>query len=138
MPAASPETRPVATIGSETILLVEDDPDLRLSVRTNLSRLGYHVLESQNGPQALQVLQAKQGEIRLLLTDMVMPGGMTGTELTLLARARNPQLKVVCMSGYSAELVGKAWPIAGSVTCLTKPFQASELARAVREALDQN
>jgi PAS domain S-box-containing protein len=132
----SPPTRLVTPGGSETILLVEDDPDLRLSVRTTLSRLGYSILEAQNGPQALQVLRANQHEISLLLTDMVMPGGMTGAELVQRARANNPRLKVVCMSGYTTELVATALPIEGAATFLTKPFQASELARTVRDCLD--
>jgi len=127
-----------ASGGNETLLLVEDDPELRLSMRTTLIRLGYHILEAQNGHQALEVLQAHPTEIRLLLTDMVMPGGMTGTELMERARANNPRLKVICMSGYSTELVGKAFPAAGAATLLGKPFHASELARAVRDALDRN
>jgi PAS domain S-box-containing protein len=127
----------VAAGGNETILLVEDDPELRLSVRATLSRLGYHILEARNGPEALQVLKAELQEIHLLLTDMVMPGGMSGTELVERARAQNPQLKAVCMSGYSTELVGRAFPAASAARFLTKPFQAMELAQAVRDALDQ-
>jgi PAS domain S-box-containing protein len=131
-------TRRVAPAGNETILLVEDDAGLRVSMRTNLQRLGYRILEAQNGAQALHVFQEHQGEIRLLLTDMVMPGGMTGMELTERALANNPNLKVVCMSGYSNELVAKALPVAGVATFLTKPFQAIELAQTVREALDRD
>jgi PAS domain S-box-containing protein len=137
VPKSSPAVRQVQPGGSETILLVEDDPELRLSVRRILSRLGYHILEAQNGHQALRVLQAYHHEIRLMLTDMVMPGGMTGTELTEQARVSHPHLKVICMSGYSIELVGKTCPLAGAATLLSKPFQVSELAQVVRDTLDQ-
>jgi PAS domain S-box-containing protein len=138
VPRPSAPTRRRAAGGSETILLVEDDSDLRLSVRTTLSRLGYQILEARNGPEALQLLQTDPHEIHLLLTDMVMPGGMSGMELTERARAHNPQLKAVCMSGYSTELVGKAFPLADTATFLNKPFQATELAHAIRDALDQD
>jgi len=131
-------TRRAVPGGNETILLVEDDAGLRVSMRTTLQRLGYRILEAQNGAQALQVFQEHQGEIRLLLTDMVMPGGMTGMELTERALANNPNLEVVCMSGYSNALVAKALPLAGAATFLAKPFQAIELAKAVREALDRD
>jgi CheY-like chemotaxis protein len=138
VPKPLPAGLQTASGGNETLLLVEDDPELRVSMRTTLIRLGYHILEAQNGHQALEILQAHPTEIRLLLTDMVMPGGMTGTELMERARANNPGLKVICMSGYSTELVGKAFPAAGAATLLGKPFHASELARAVRDALDRN
>jgi PAS domain S-box-containing protein len=127
-----------APTGNETILLVEDDAGLRVSMRTTLLRLGYRIFEAPNAVQAQQIFRENRGDIRLLLTDMVMPGGMTGLDLTEWAVANKPDLKVVCMSGYSNELVARASPAIGAASCLTKPFQAIELAQAVRNALDRD
>ncbi len=122
--------------GKETILLVEDDATLRASVAKALSRLGYHVLEVPNAVAALEVWKPHQNEIRLLLTDMVMPGGMTGKELGERLLKENPKLKVVYTSGYSAEVAGKDFPLEEGVNFLTKPFEAHKLAQTIRAALD--
>jgi PAS domain S-box-containing protein len=137
VPKLARPVMPAAPGGRETILLVEDDPELRLSVRRILSQLGYHILEAGSGHDALEVLSGNSIEVHLLLTDMVMPGGMTGTALAARAHAEHPELKVIFMSGYSPELVGKGSHMADAAACLTKPFQAIELARAVRAALDE-
>jgi two-component system, cell cycle sensor histidine kinase and response regulator CckA len=122
--------------GDETILLVEDDPSLRLSVRRTLSQLGYRVLEAPTGVQALDVWKQNREEIRLLLTDLVMPDGMTGKTLAQRLLQDNAELKVIYMSGYSAEVVGKDFPLKEGVNFLSKPFQASKLAQTIREKLD--
>ena len=93
--------------GQETILLVEDDSAVRASERTTLSRLGYRVLEAATGKEALEVWEQHRNEIRLLLTDLVMPGGMTGMELAEQLLQRDAKLKVIYCSGYSAEIAGK-------------------------------
>jgi CheY-like chemotaxis protein len=123
--------------GSETILLVEDDPRLRSSVRTALSQLGYHVLEAQDGITALDVWKNRRDEIRLLLTDLVMPGKITGRQLAQTLIEDNPQLKVTYMSGYSVEVVGKDFPTQEGFNFLTKPFSAAKLAKIVRNCLDE-
>jgi PAS domain S-box-containing protein len=122
--------------GSETILLVEDDPRLRASIRRALSQLGYHILEAQDGAAALDVWKNHRNDIQLLLTDLVMPGKMTGKELAQIIVMDNPQIKVAYMSGYSVEVVGKDFPLKEGINFLTKPFAASNLAKMVRHCLD--
>jgi PAS domain S-box-containing protein len=124
--------------GSETILLVEDDPKVRAVVQTALSRLGYRIIEAPTGVKALAVWKENQSAIQLLLTDMVMPDGMTGIDLAQRILQENPDLKVVYMSGYSAEVVSKDFPMRDGVNFLTKPFQAHKLAQTVRNCLDKD
>jgi nitrogen-specific signal transduction histidine kinase/CheY-like chemotaxis protein len=122
--------------GTETILLVEDEPTLRAPAVTTLSRLGYRVLEASSGNDALEVWKQHRGEIRLLLTDLIMPGGMTGRELAAQLLQQNPKLKVVYSSGYSVEIVGKDFSPKENVNFLTKPYEAEKLAQTIRNSLD--
>jgi len=122
--------------GQETILLVEDDPALRDAARKALSQLGYRIIEAPTGVKALEVWQEYRHEISLLLTDLVMPDGMSGKDLAQNLLQENPKLKVIYMSGYSAEVVGKGFPMAEDVTFLTKPFPAQKLAQTIRDSLD--
>ena len=124
--------------GTESILLVEDEALLRASVRTALTRLGYHVLQATNGNEAMEVWNQHRDEIHLLLTDMVMPGGMTGKELAQKLLQRNPKLKVIYASGYSSEIAGEHILLETGVNFLTKPFQARTLAQTIRNRLDQD
>jgi CheY-like chemotaxis protein len=122
--------------GSETILLVEDEPALRSSVRASLLRLGYQVLEAANGEEALAVWKQNPGVIRLLLTDLVMPGGLTGKELAQQLLQLNPRLKVIYSSGYSVEVAGTDLVLEDGVNFLAKPFQPHKLAQTIRQSLD--
>jgi PAS domain S-box-containing protein len=122
--------------GDETILVVEDDLSLRVSVRNALSRLGYHVLEAQTGIRALELWNQNREKIRLLFTDMVMPDGMTGKELAGKLLQKDPKLKVIYTSGYSAEVAGREFPLNEGTNFLAKPFEAQKLAQTVRECLD--
>jgi signal transduction histidine kinase/ActR/RegA family two-component response regulator len=122
--------------GHETILLAEDDPALRVAVRKALSQLGYRILEAPTGVKALEVWNANRDEISLLLTDLVMPDGMNGKDLAQRLLQENPKLKVIYMSGYSAEVVGKDFPFTEDVNFLTKPFPAQKLAQTIRNCLD--
>jgi CheY-like chemotaxis protein len=122
--------------GSETILLVEDDAFLRASVRDTLLRFGYRVLDAINGNEALDVWKQHRDEIHLLLTDLVMPGGMTGIDLATILLKENPKLKVIYASGYSAEAAGNDFPLEEGVNFLTKPFQTAKLAHTLRHNLD--
>jgi signal transduction histidine kinase/ActR/RegA family two-component response regulator len=134
----SPQPALAATSGgNETILLAEDDPSLRVSVRKALSQLGYRILEAPTGVKALEVWKDNRAEIRLLLTDLVMPDGMSGKDLAERILQEDPRLKVIYMSGYSAEVVGKDFPLKEGVNFLAKPFQASKLAQTIRDNLDQ-
>ena len=129
----------LATIrgGNETILLVEDEPALRAPIRIALSRLGYRVLEASNGPEALEVWKQHRAEIRLLLTDLVLPGGISGKELGEQLLQSDSKLKVVYVSGYSADIAGKDFHLEEGVNFLTKPFAAHKLAETVRNCLDK-
>lgn len=123
--------------GPETILLVEDEQSLRVLVRNVLTRLGYRVLEATTGVTALEVWKEHQQDIRLLLTDLVMPDGMTGKALAEQLVAQNAKLKVIYTSGYSREIAGKDFPLQDGVNFLSKPFQAAKLAQTVRANLDE-
>jgi PAS domain S-box-containing protein len=120
--------------GSETILLVEDDPRLRRVLSRRLRTLGYSVLEAASGPAALTELTAAPA-VALLFTDMMMPGGMTGVELAEKALAMRPGLKILYTSGYAEPGVARLGLKAGA--WLKKPYTADELAEKIREALSE-
>jgi PAS domain S-box-containing protein len=122
--------------GSETILVVEDNPDVRKLVRRQLSELGYAVHEAGNGPEALKFLGSGV-EIDLLFTDVVMPEGMTGYELARLARENRPGLKVLFTSGYTAIGAGQDGMQRNAGPLLSKPYRKRDLAHFLRAALDQ-
>jgi len=122
--------------GNETILVAEDDPSVRVVVRKALSQRGYRILEASTGVKALEVWKQNRDEIRLLLTDLVMPDGMNGKVLAQRLLKEDPKLKVIYMSGYSAEVVGQDFPMNEGVNFLTKPFQALKLAQSIRSSLD--
>jgi len=124
--------------GNEMILLVEDEVALRSSMCKALSQLGYRTLESVNGADALKVWEQHRNEIDLLLTDLVMPGGMTGKDLAERFLKENPKLKVICTSGYNVEVASRDFPLEEGVNFLTKPFGAHKLAQTIREKLDAN
>jgi two-component system cell cycle sensor histidine kinase/response regulator CckA len=121
--------------GSETILVVEDDDDVRELTRTVLSRSGYRVLEAQNAGEALLVSEQHEGAIDLLLTDVVMPriGGRTLAERLVKAR---PGLKVVFMSGYADDPVKLQGVLEGGAAFIPKPVVPAVLQRMIREVLD--
>jgi two-component system cell cycle sensor histidine kinase/response regulator CckA len=123
--------------GNETILLVEDEKALRASMCKALSQLGYRVLESVSGVETQKVWEQHREEIDLLLTDMVMPGGMTGRDLAKRLLQENQKLKVIYTSGYSVEVASRDFPMEEGVNFITKPFGARKLAQTVRDCLDQ-
>jgi signal transduction histidine kinase/ActR/RegA family two-component response regulator len=124
--------------GHETILLVEDDPSLRKSVRMALAQAGYRILEAPTGVKALEVWRLNRDEIKLILTDLVMPDGMNGKDLARTLLKENPNLKVIFMSGYSTEVAGQDLVLQEGINFLAKPFQAAMLAQTVRNNLDRN
>jgi nitrogen-specific signal transduction histidine kinase/CheY-like chemotaxis protein len=129
----SPAERIVAPDGSETILVVEDDDMVRAYVESELKTLGYRVIAASNGPAALELLR-RPGDIDLLLTDVVMPGGMFGPELARQATSLRPGLKVLFTSGYTQNPV-KTPDGVGDARILTKPFRRKDLAAMLRSAL---
>ena len=121
--------------GREAILLVEDDPDIRDFVARTLLGLGYIVREAADGKSALELLET-DAPVELLLSDMTMPGGISGRDLVIEVRRRRPTLKILCMSGYSDQVVAGLMPLEYSL--LEKPFLKHDLARAVRSTLDRH
>jgi len=127
---------PAVTRGrKETILVVEDEPVLRELARMILQEYDYQVLEAGTGKEALGVWDEHQGKVDLLLTDMVMPEGMTGRELADQLKNRKPGLKIIYTSGYSAEIMGANLDNR-HVRFLQKPYPPPQLAQAIRECLD--
>jgi PAS domain S-box-containing protein len=121
--------------GKETILLVEDEAVLRELVRDILGQYQYRVVEAASGIEALKAWDENNGQIDLLLTDMVMPEGMTGSDVAAQLRKRKPGLKVIFTSGYSAEAVGRDFS-QGDAAFLAKPYLPPQLAQTVRQCLD--
>jgi PAS domain S-box-containing protein len=127
---------PASRGGSETILVVEDEPALLSLVRVTLQRQGYRVFTAGSGLEALEAWSDRLHQIDLLLTDMVMPDGVTGVELAERLLAQKPELKTIYMSGYSAELNGQEAVVSRDVCFLPKPFGPHALTKLVRECLD--
>jgi signal transduction histidine kinase/ActR/RegA family two-component response regulator len=127
--------RAKAPRGTETILLVEDDEPVRRMVRHALRLFGYEVLQAADGVEALRIWEQDGARVKLMFTDMVMPGGITGLDLAERLRQIRPSLKVVIASGYAAELLQRGVP--PGMKFLAKPFDPDTLARTVRECLDQ-
>jgi PAS domain S-box-containing protein len=131
-----PRTAPRPVIGgNETVLLVEDNRDMRRVAVKQLTDLGYTVIEAGGADAALEILR-KRASIDLLLTDIVMPGGIDGVELAEVALSQRPDLHVLLMSGFSpARFEGDA-SLRLAHRLISKPFDGSDLAVAVRETLD--
>lgn len=128
-----PAEAPHPAVGNEKILLVEDDADVRMVARGVLEASGYHVWEASDGLEALNLWKANAPQIDLLLTDIIMPGGLNGRELADRLREERPGLKVILMSGYSPDRFGK---IQRYNRILPKPFSLESLTQAVRICLD--
>ena len=139
IPTAAPSPVPVEREirgGNEALLLVEDEPELRALARQILECYGYRVFEAGTGAEALKLWPQHAQEIDLLLTDLVMPEGISGWELAGKLRAERPDLKVICASGYSIDLLNKQFDTSNEFRFLQKPFKPQMLALAVRECLD--
>ena len=121
--------------GDETILLVEDDEQVRNIVRQVLQDHGYTLLETQEGNEALQVANNYSGIIHLLLTDVIMPGASGKTVADNLTKAR-PEIKVLFMSGYTDNVIAHHGVLDPGISLLQKPFNATTLAQKVREVLN--
>ena len=122
--------------GPETILVVEDEPDVRCLVTSILDSHGYAVLEAENGAKALEVCERHPDPIALLLTDVVMPGGLGGRGLAKRLLELRPDLQVLFMSGYTDDAVFRNGVSHDEVHFLQKPFGAATLASKIREILD--
>ena len=138
-PAGTAPARKAATLpaGKETILLVEDEPALRMMVGRVLEQCGHTVLSAVSGVNALEIWQEHRDDIHLVLTDMVMPGGVSGRELASRLIAEKPGLKVIYTSGFSADLAGKGMSLNDGVNFLQKPWDLQKLVGTVRACLDR-
>lgn len=122
----------------ETILLVEDEAAVRGLARVVLERGGYHVFEAADGPQALAVWEKCPVRVNLLVTDLVMPNGVSGGALAKMLRAKDPQLRTIYTSGYSSEVVKGDLPLTQGDNFLRKPYDPAALLKAVKLCLDCN
>jgi CheY-like chemotaxis protein len=125
---------PDSPIGSETILVAEDEPAVRAFVERVLSRAGYRVHTAANGEEALRLAATLDG-LDLLFTDMVMPG-MGGPELIEALTAERPRLRTICASGYTDNAVFRDGAAISQLPYLSKPFTAEALLALVRQVLD--
>jgi PAS domain S-box-containing protein len=131
----TPPIKEVANLhGTETILVVEDDPHLRALASRILQRHGYAVLEAQHAASAELICGQHQGPIHLLLTDIVMPGA-SGRQLAHLLANSRPEMKVIYTSGYANDVIAQRWNLEPGITLIQKPFTPDLLAHKVREVL---
>jgi CheY-like chemotaxis protein len=128
--------RPVTVTGSETVLLVEDDEQVRVLAKVVLERSGFHVIAAAGCEEALKVEAAYNHPIQLLLTDVVMPR-MSGRQLAGLLAKQRPSMKVLFMSGYTDDTVVHHGVLEAGVQFLQKPLTPEGLTRKVREVLDR-
>ncbi len=136
--AAAPRRAQRSTImptGDEVVLVVEDDPAVRAYLVTSLGTLGYKMLEAADGPAARTVLN-ETPQIDLLLTDVVLPGGMNGRQVAEAARERHPKIRVLFTSGYAENAVIHHRKVDEGVEMLSKPYTREVLSQRVRQVLD--
>ena len=131
-PAAAHTT---PAVGSESVLVVEDERAVRAFCCTVLRRFGYHVMEAATPAEACSALEALSLRVDLILTDVMMPG-MSGSEMIQHVRATRPHVKTLYMSGYGENLIALHGHVEAGVKLLEKPFTSADLLREVRSALD--
>lgn len=128
-------SRPAERAPMETILVADDAPDILFLARDILRARGYTVLTANDGEEALRLAEGYAGPIHALLADVVMPG-LTGPELAERLRGTRSEMKVVFMSGYTTEVIGRYGLLRSGAPLIGKPFTPELLLRMVREALD--
>jgi PAS domain S-box-containing protein len=139
--AAGPrESRPAAAVPrcrGETVLVVEDDPDVRKLAVAYLRTLGYEVIEAADAEAALAAL-TNAPRLQLLLSDVVLPGGMNGPDLAAEVQSRRPETKVLYMSGYPEHTIAGHSPLDDGAELINKPFRQRDLAIKLRAVLDED
>ena len=121
--------------GNELILVVEDNAEVRRTAVDILGALGYRVLEASNGHHALEQFM-QHPEIALVFSDVMLPGGMLGSQLVSKLQERRPDLRILMTSGFSESGIMNRGVLDGTVELLQKPYKVEELARRVRALLD--
>ncbi|OGK79675.1 MAG: hypothetical protein A2X52_04825 [Candidatus Rokubacteria bacterium GWC2_70_16] len=134
--AGADEPRPASGGGSETVLLVEDEEEVRTLAREILETAGYAVLEARDGRQATDLAERHSGPIHLLVSDVVMPG-MSGADLVECLRPLHPELRLLFMSGYTDAALANHAALPPGAAFMEKPFTAATFTRTVREVLDR-
>ncbi len=133
---SSPRSAPIRRRGTETVLLVEDEDRVRALAATVLSTAGYAVLACGSGAEALEIWQRHKSEIALLISDVVMPGGMSGPELAEKLFSEKAAIKVILISGYSRDASTIQLPAKCPHRFLAKPFSPADLTHAVAQTLE--
>jgi PAS domain S-box-containing protein len=135
--SSAPASAPVSA-RREHVLVVEDHEDVRTQSVESLRDLGYRVFEAADARSALRILEQQDGDIHLLFTDVVLPGGVSGAQLAAQATARWPKLRVLFTTGYARNAIVHHGRLDAGVHLLTKPFSFDELASKVRDVLEAN
>jgi CheY-like chemotaxis protein len=129
-PAATAEKRT-----GESVLLVEDNPDVRRVTARRLQHLGYSVVEADSGARAIEALKS-DARVDLVFSDVVMPGGVSGFDVAQWVRENMPQVSVLLTSGFAEDVARSGETPAPELEILRKPYSSADLARALRKALD--
>ena len=132
--AGAPAVDGHALRGTETVLVVEDQPDVRRLIEKTLSRYGYTVFTATNGPEATALARAYEGPIHVMLTDVILPGA-SGRETARQVVATRPSMHVLYMSGYTDDAIVQCGVLEPGLAFIQKPFTAEALARRIREVL---
>jgi CheY-like chemotaxis protein len=123
-------------VGSgETVLIIDDEPTIRMLMADVLAEVGYRVIEAQDGPSAMRILQS-DARIDLLITDVGLPGGMNGRQVADAARMTQPNLKVLFVTGFAENAAVGNGHLPPGMALITKPFPMADLANKVREIID--
>ena len=125
-----------AQVSKPTILVIEDEPVLLSLARMVLENSGYHVLEASSGDEALTLWKQKKDTVDLVLTDMVMPGSLSGPQVAQMMRADNPTLQVIYSSGYSMDSMVDTTGDSDPKSYLPKPYVPSTLIKAIKSRLE--
>lgn len=128
--------RSASRAGAETILVAEDNPDVRGIAVAMLKARGYETMEASDGEEAAEIYRQHKGPIHLLLTDVIMRR-MDGRRLADIAVRLLPNLRVLYMSGYTADILGRQGALETGLHLIEKPFSPEQLLSTVRELLDQ-
>jgi len=133
-PAISAET--IASLNQETVLVVDDEPIVRILVTEVLNEIGCTALDASDGPTGLEILRTGN-RIDLLVTDVGLPGGMNGRQLADAARVSRPDLKVLFITGYAENAVLSHGDLDAGMHVLTKPFGLEDLKRRIKELVSK-
>jgi CheY-like chemotaxis protein len=124
-----------ATATGEVVLVIDDDPTIRMLIAEVLAEAGYAVVEAPDGPAGLEILKSN-ARIDLLITDVGLPGGLNGRQVADAARVSRPHLKVLFITGYAENAVIGRSRLERGMFVLTKPFQMEHLAHRIREIIE--